>query len=106
MANLEDMVEHCETCGDELECGQIGQCDTCQSEKKLYPKMVVLCQNSDGEPEFHTCSPEVTRSQYDEGAHYDMAKENAADNGFEEPMIAFDKTDAAARQLGEILAWI
>ena len=75
-------------------------------ESKIYPKVVVLCRNSQGESEFHTCAPEVTHQQMLDGVHYDLAKENAADNGFEEPMMAFDKTDTAAKQLGEVLAWL
>lgn len=27
MSTLEDMVEHCDSCGEELEIGQIGLCD-------------------------------------------------------------------------------
>lgn len=68
----------------------------------IYPKVVVLCRNSEGEPEFHSCTPAVTHQQMVDGVHYDLAKEHAADNGYEEPMIAFDKTDVAARQLGEL----
>ena len=33
MATLNDMVEHCDCCGEELELGQIGECDECQSER-------------------------------------------------------------------------
>lgn len=69
-------------------------------------KVIVLCRNSAGESEFHSCTPEVTQEQYDNGDHYDLAKENAADNGFEEPMVAFDQNDGAARQLGELVAWV
>lgn len=72
----------------------------------VYPKMIVLCTNSEGAPEFHTCSPECSAKQVQNGEHYDLAKENAQFNGYTEPMIAFDATDPAARQLGEILAWI
>lgn len=72
----------------------------------MYIKMIVLCTNSNGSPEFYTCSPEVTQEQIDKGEHYELAKENAKYNGYTEPMIAFDSRDAAARQLGEILAWI
>lgn len=72
----------------------------------IYPKVVVLCTNSAGAPEFHTCSPEVTHQQMLDGVHYELAKENAGFNGFEPPMIAFDALDPAARQLGEILIWI
>jgi len=65
----------------------------------VYPKVVVLCINSEGAPEFHSCSPECTQKQVDEGQHYDLAKENASFNGFVEPMIAFDATDPAAKDL-------
>lgn len=72
----------------------------------IYPKVVVLCRNSDGEPEFHTCTPGVTHAQKIEGKHYEMAMENAADQGYDEPMVAFDKTDAAAKQLAEVWTWL
>ena len=69
-------------------------------------KVVVLCTNAEGAPEFDTCALQVTQAQYDNGEHYDLAKEYAEDNGYEGPMIAFDANDAAARQLGDVLAWI
>lgn len=71
-----------------------------------YPKVIVLCINSEGAPEFHTCTPAVTQEQLEQGLHYELAKENAADNGYEEPMMAFDENDPAARQLGDVLTWI
>lgn len=30
MSTLQDMVEHCDACGTELESGQIGDCNDCQ----------------------------------------------------------------------------
>lgn len=75
-------------------------------QETVYPKCIVLCSNSNGEQEFHTCAPEVTKEQYDNGEHYDLAKQNAEDNGYEGPMIAFDASDPAARQLGSILTWL
>lgn len=72
----------------------------------IYPKVVVLCTNSEGTPEFHTCVPAVTHQQMVEGDHYTLAKENAEENGYEGPMVAFDATDPAAKQLGEVLAWL
>lgn len=71
-----------------------------------YPKVFVLCINSEGAPEFHTCTPAVTQEQMAQGEHYALAKENAADNGYEEPMIAFDENDTAAKQLGDMLIWL
>lgn len=69
-------------------------------------KMVVLATDSNGSPAFHTCQVEVTEAQYEQGEHYDLAKENASFNGYEEPMIAFDERDPAARQMGEIHVWL
>lgn len=76
------------------------------SQNTSHVKVIVLCINANGVPEFHTCTPEVTPEQVANGEHYDLAKENAANNGYEEPMIAFDTKDQAARQLGEVLAWV
>lgn len=71
----------------------------------IYPKVAVLCTNSAGSPELHTCTPEVTHEQMLDGMHYDLAKENAEDAGYAGPMIAFDATDSAARQLADVSAW-
>lgn len=72
----------------------------------IHPKVVVLANNSNGEPEFFSCAPAVSHQEMIDGKHYELAKECASDNGFNGPMIAFDKTDAAARGLGEMLAWL
>jgi hypothetical protein len=34
MTNLREMTEHCDSCGEELEIGQIGECDECQAERE------------------------------------------------------------------------
>lgn len=68
-------------------------------------KVVVLCLNSEGMPEFYTCTPECTPDDVEQGKHYVLAKESAEDQGYD-PVIAFDATDPAAKQLGEILAWL
>lgn len=72
----------------------------------IYPKVIVLATNSEGAPEFYMISVGVTHQEMLEGKHYELAKENAGFNCYEEPMIAFDATDPAARQLGEALAWL
>lgn len=69
-------------------------------------KVVVLCANSNGSPEFWTCAPECTGEQITNGDHYELAKQEAAANGYEEPMIAFDSSDPAAHQFGDILTWL
>lgn len=72
------------------------------STDKIYPKVVVLCTNAEGSPEFYSCTPEVTHAEMLYGKHYTLAIDSAVDQGFEEPMAAFDATDRAARQLLEI----
>ncbi len=69
-------------------------------------KVVILCHNSAGEPEFWTCAVEVTDEDIENGRHYELAKENAEYNAYEEPMIAFDADDQAAKQLIETGEWI
>lgn len=71
-----------------------------------YPKVIVLCTNSEGAPEFYTCAPEVTQAQIDNGEHYDLAKENAEHNGYTGPMLAFDVSDPAAKQFESLLSWV
>jgi len=70
--------------------------------------VIVLATDAAGSPAFHTCMLEVTREQYNAGEHYEMAKENAAFNGYEEPMIAFDRNDEAGRQMrfGDEALWL
>lgn len=65
----------------------------------INPKVVVLCTNAEGSKEFHSCTPEVTHAEMLEGKHYELAIDNAVDQGFEKPMVAFDATDQAAKQL-------
>jgi hypothetical protein len=69
-------------------------------------KVTVLCTNSEGSPEFHWVSLDVTQTQYDNGDHYEIAKAAAESEGYEGPMIAFDENDAAARQVGDLLTWL
>lgn len=72
----------------------------------VYVKVAVVCVNANGEPDIHTCSPEVTEEQIDNGHHYDLAKQNAVFNGYREPMIAFDLKDDAAQKLLETHRWM
>ena len=60
--------------------------------------VAVLCLNSEGSPEFHICTLEITPQQLTNGDHYDLAKADAADHGYTQPMIAFDENDEASAQ--------
>lgn len=72
---------------------------------KTHHKMIVACMNSAGAPEFHTCAPLVTEEEIQAGEHYEAAKENARFNGYDEPMIAFDASDPAWKQMADLVAW-
>lgn len=69
-------------------------------------KVSVLCINSSGSPEFYNCLVNTTDKGVHNGDHYDTACSMALGEGFEKPMIAFDKTDAAGQELGDVLAWL
>lgn len=71
-----------------------------------YAKVLVVAIGSDGAPGIHTCAPQVTAEQVANGDHYDLAKENAEDNGYEGPMVAIDANDPAARQLVDSAVWL
>lgn len=48
MSTLQDMVEHCEACGTELEIGQIGDCDDCQDESDAADELVQQSLSTSG----------------------------------------------------------
>lgn len=62
-------------------------------------RVVVLCANSEGAPEFYLCSLVASAEERNDGRHYEVAISEAREHGFVEPMIAFDRTDPAGRQL-------
>lgn len=68
-------------------------------------KLVVLCRNSEGAPEFFKCELQTTEAQVQNGEHYALAENAAEDQGFEGPMLAFDRNDPARRQLEELASW-
>lgn len=60
--------------------------------------VIVLCTNSEGEPELFRANVDVTQDQYDDGDHYDIAGSHAEDMGYE-VIGAFDEKDRAYKQL-------
>ena len=56
-------------------------------------KCVVACKNSEGAPAFYSCAVNCSKSQYDNGDHYDMAESLAMDADFEKPMVVYDEKD-------------
>ncbi|MFA7219056.1 MAG: hypothetical protein WC119_00830 [Synergistaceae bacterium] len=55
-------------------------------------KCTVACVNANGEPDFHFVTVKCTQEQYDNGDHYDAAKQDAEKEGYE-PFLAYDEND-------------
>ena len=56
-------------------------------------RVTVACINANGEPDFYCCILKTSDEGIDNGYHYQVAKQHAADEDFENPMIAYDPTD-------------
>lgn len=59
-------------------------------------RCVVACTNASGSPDFVAIQLECTKKQYDEGTHYEWAKEWAKSEDYERPMVVFDEHDGPA----------
>ena len=57
-------------------------------------RCVVACTNSEGTPDFFQCVVECTKEQYENGDHYDAARDFAREESYEGPdMVVFDEKD-------------
>jgi len=73
--------------------------------RKSRVKVAVVCRNAEGAVDFHTCTPEVTEAERQEGKHYELACENAEENGYEGPFLPFDAEDPAVKALAAVATW-
>lgn len=74
-------------------------------ETEICIKVAVLAIDSNGSPELLGYEINTTQCSIDEGNHFDMAKQSAREDGYEEPMMAFDQKDPAVKSLGVITEW-
>ena len=56
-------------------------------------KVVVAAISADGVPDFYAAVIKCSNYQYNNGEHYDEAREKAFEEGYESPMVAFDEKD-------------
>lgn len=56
-------------------------------------KCVVTCLNASGVPDLHPVLVTCTQEQYDEGEHYEHAKDNATLDGYENCGLVYDEND-------------
>ena len=52
--------------------------------------VAVACLNAAGCSDFFVTQVNVSQEQYEEGIHYDVAKEKAEENGYEGPFVCYD----------------
>ena len=52
--------------------------------------VAVACTNATGCSDFFVTQVSVSQEQYEDGIHYDFAKEKAMDKGYEGPFICYD----------------
>lgn len=55
-------------------------------------KCVVACMSTEG-ADFYFCKVKCSEEEYDQGEHYEIAEEAAADDGYDRPMVTFDEHD-------------
>lgn len=67
-------------------------------------KLIVAATNANGEPDFFFCKVRCTGEQYDNGEHYDKAKDAAEDEGYE-AYLAIDENDPAGRAILDHFVW-
>ena len=56
-------------------------------------KCVVSCRDASGTPSFCPCTVEAETEQYANGEHYDLAKEKAEEEGYEDVGLVYDEND-------------
>jgi hypothetical protein len=62
-------------------------------EKNQNIKMFVSCRNANGSADMFVCVVEVTQDQFDNGEHYDLACDQAEQNGYEQPFLCYDENE-------------
>lgn len=75
------------------------------SQEAKAVKVVVAAVNANGEPDLFFTEVNVTPEMLSNGDHYELAKDVAIDEGYEEPMLAFDASDSAAHRLIKAVEW-
>lgn len=73
-------------------------------ENQKTVRCIVAGHNSGGEADLFFVKVRCSESDYDEGSHYEAAKEYAEEEGYE-PEIAFDENDPAGRTMLPLFDW-
>lgn len=66
---------------------------------EITQRILVAGTNAGGEPDFFACVVTAAQSDFDDGTHYEMAKELAEDEGYEGPFVCFDENNQRGMSL-------
>lgn len=67
-------------------------------------KCVIACHNAAGSPDLFFCKVNCAEKDYGNGEHYDRAQNEARNQGYEGPMVAFDENDGP-KALFDLFVW-
>ena len=70
----------------------------------MIVKCIVATRNSFGEPDLFFVKVSCSETQYNEGWHYEAAKEKAEDEGYESYLV-YDENDSAGKAMLVLFAW-
>lgn len=70
--------------------------------EKIQVKVLVACCNAAGEPTLYPVLVHCALEQYDNGDHYEAAKEEAGFHGYEMVVLAIDENDDVPPELWEL----
>jgi len=62
-------------------------------------RCIIACTNSNGEPELAHTTVNCTEEEIENGEHYDVAKEQVEDQGYENPCWATDEDNSVTSHL-------
>jgi len=71
---------------------------------KKHIKCIVSVTNSNGEPDLFFIIVNATEEQIENGEHYDTAKDEACDYGYE-PYLVYDENDSAGKSMLSLFQW-
>jgi len=67
-------------------------------------RVLVSARNVSGEPDFYPCIVYCTQDQYDNGDHYEAARQQAIDEGYD-PFLAYDENDTGLQRILHKFGW-
>ena len=68
-------------------------------------RMIVVCHNSNGEPDFYFCKVRCTFEEYNEGEHYALAHQKAQEKGYSGPFVTICEDDPSGKKLLNHFDW-